>query len=896
MNVSSSLRIVTHRLLGFLALILCSSSLSAQNTISLVEYLNQVQASTSKEFFYKTEWVDSIKVDATQNGDLMITLGEAIKSSGFELFTYQENYVFIYPNKFELEKLRLKEENSRRGYNFKEYIRIGNPTETSSSDRFILSGRVLDELGEPIHGVTIVVEETSQGAQTNANGQYSVELVPGNYEIQYQFVGLQAEKRRITLYSSGALDVSLFPHVRFLEEVIVEENSPEKILDQNVIGRTTLGLNTLETMPAFFGETDVLKSTTMLPGVNTSGESSAYLNVRGGRNDQTLILMNKAPIFSPGHLLGFFSVFNGDFVSGASLYKGNIPSRYGTRASSVLDVNMNRQATKKVNYYGGLGIVNTNLGVKTKLLDNRLDLHVGGRTTYSDWLFRAVPNQDFFNSSARFGDANMVSKFKLNENNTFHSSLFFSRDYFRYANEILYKWNTLSGSMEWNHLFKNNMLWTSLFTYSRLKNDSEGLLPTDEFLLESSITNYALKNSLSLDIGKGELDVGVDVSKYDLNPGEIEPTAVSSFVEPERLDEEDLLDLGVYVDYTLDLTDNISLNPGVRVAHFVNVGAGVQNTYLLNAPLEPENVTGQRFFGDGETMATYTRLEPRLGVNFKWNNRSVKLGYTRTNQFLHLISNTALINPVSIWKGSDEFIQPTQIDQYSAGYVQNVLDNKVSITVEGYYKQMSNLIDYKDGAELVLNENLEQVIIGGEGEAYGVEFLVSKTSGLLKGWASYTYSRAFITTNGDDATETINNGERYPYYSDRPHNFQFYMDYKVTKKWTISSNFTYTTGAPTSAPRNIYQIDGINVPYFPTRNSERIPDYHRLDLAITLKSRIRKTKKNNDRWVLSFYNVYSRSNASTIFFRRQGDNRPARPFQLISIGQIIPTITYKFEF
>ena len=321
------------------------------------------------------------------------------------------------------------------------------------------------------------------------------------------------------------------------------------------------------------------------------------------------------------------------------------------------------------------------------------------------------------------------------------------------------------------------------------------------------------------------------------------------------------------------------------------MGAATLNEYAPGESLNSNTVIGQREYGSSEVISTYNRLEPRLGLTYSWKNNSINLGYSRTNQYLHLIANTALINPISIWRGSDNFIQPTQIDQYSIGY-EVELKNGISLSVESYYKMMDNLIDYKDAAELVLNEELEQAIIAGEGTSYGFEFLLSKPQGAFKGWLSYSYTRAFIQT--DDGNESINDGERYPYYSDRPHNIQLNTNYQLTKKWSMGLNFVYLTGAPTNAPNQVFVIDGITVPYFPERNAARIPDYHRLDLSFTLKSRIRKTKKNNDRWVLTLYNVYGRDNASTVFFSR-GDDGPAQPFQLISIGSFIPTLTYKFD-
>lgn len=874
-------------IISFLVLCLVYVSHSQQ---SLSSFVKELSSTTDKSFFYKNEWIDSIQV-VDRTDDFIHDIRESLKRSGFKVYVHQDRYVFIYPNKLEFERIRQSNQFNRIGQSYSA-VRIGNPATSDPDAQYVLEGIVTEEAGDPIAGATVLAQPGGQGSVTNAQGKFRMTLSPGNYRILFQYLGLENEVRNLTLYGSGQLNVALYESGQFLEEVVVEGIGPEAQLKEPVIGKTKIDIGTIESMPTFLGEVDVMKSATMLPGVNVTGESSSYLNIRGGRNDQTLILMNKAPVFNPGHLLGFFSVFNGDFVSDLSLYKGNIPARYGTRASSVLDVSLGRWATKKWNVYGGVGLVNSNLGFKGKFLEDKLDVHVGGRGSYSDWMFDLVPNEDILKSSAWFRDGNLIARYVSDQSNTFNLSAYSSSDYFKYSDKVIYRLQAINGSLEWNHLFKNGWVATSTVIFSKQDNGAEGLEVGEEYMLENGLVTYAFQQELSLDVGPGEMVAGAEINRYEINPGEIDPTG-SSRIVAETLEREYLQTFNVFSEYKIQLLDHLTINPGLRYVLFQNNGPGTTTIYESNRPLEEEFVVGTREFESGETKATYARLEPRIGLNYSWGNHSIKAGYSRTNQFLHLVANTALINPISIWKGSDAFIQPTQIDQYSVGYQVN-LKNSTSFSVEGYYKAMDNLVDYKDGADLVLNDHLEQVIIGGKGTSYGVEFSLNKTEGDFKGWMSYTYSRAFIETDGDFPSEVINDGEKYPYYSDRPHNIQVNANYQLTRKWSVSANFTFSSGAPTSAPSHVFQIDGINVPYFPERNAVRIPDYHRLDLALTLKSRIRKTKKNNDRWVLSFYNVYARDNASTVFFARN-DDRPAQPFQLISIGSIIPTLTYKFE-
>ncbi len=860
-----------------------------QTEISLSEYIDRLESNTNKEFFYKKNWIDSIRVDESTNEDFIETIKKAISKAGLLLYVKDDRYVFIYPNKIEIERKAFLSSNARSSEAI-ENVRIGNPAAVNANSTYNLAGVVTDELDDPLIGVNIIMNGRLV-EKTDENGAYSLTLKPGNYKLEFSYIGLESETRLVTLYSSGDLSISLFPDSRILDEVVVEQ---EAISSNNLgpaIGIQRIGIDKLEKLASFSGDIDIVKSMTTLPGVTVSGESSSYLNIRGGSNDQTLVQMNNTTIYNPGHLLGFFSVFNGDFVSDVSILKGNIPAKYGMRASSVLDVKMNKWAKKKWNVYGGLGIVNSNLGVKTKLLDDKLDLHVGGRISYINWILGLVPDKDILQSSAQFGDANLSSRYRIDDNNSIFFSSYYGEDFFRFSDKIIYQWSTFNNEFKWTRAFSNDWILETELTSSTLSNNSESLTFNDEFDFENGISEASFKSMISSD----KIIAGIDITKFDIALGEISPTRSNSLVEPRNLDEEDALNLGVHASYLTKLSDNFEISTGLRFNYFMNLGSSTVNIYGNGGPFTPDNVVGQEEVGEGESNYSMYTLEPRVGLEYKINENSITAGYSRINQFLHLISNTVLINPSTVWKASDRFIPPTQIDQFSLGYKHNLVKEDISISIDGFYKIMNDLVDYRNGAELVLNENLEQATLRGKGESYGVEFLISKEQGFFSGLASYTYSRTFVTVNDERQGIQINDGEKYPFYSDRPHNFKASFDFKLSKKWTLSSNFTYLTGAPISTPINVFQVDGVRVPYFSSRNSDRIPDYHRLDLVVTLKSRIRKTKKNNDRWVFALYNVYGRDNIATIFFSSE-NNRPSQPFALVNVGRMIPTITYKFEF
>ena len=860
----------------------------AQNDVQLKEYIEGISDTSDYKFYYKDQWIDSIYVDIVSRNSID-NVKRTVEKYGFNIRLYKGENVFIYPNKIELERNQILQKNDGR-IAAKNMLRLGDPLNYDPESTYKLSGSVTDDVGEPLVGVNIVLNEQLV-AKTNESGNYSLDLKPGNYTLAYSYVGLEKETRLVTFYSSGTIDVSLFSSTNLLNEVVVESNLVKESSVSGSIGVQRIGIDKLEKLPSFAGDLDVVKGVTNLPGVSVSGESSSYLNIRGGTNDQTLVLMNNTTIFNPGHLLGFFSVFNGDFVSGVTIYKGNIPAKYGLRSSSVLDVKMNKWSKKKLSVYGGLGIANSNLGVKTKLLDDKLDLHVGGRISYVNWLLNLVPDKDILRSSARFGDGNLSARYQLNENNSLFYSSYYGSDFFRFSDKVIYKWATFNNALKWTKAFNTDWILETELLSSTLNNETENLQLNDEFLFENGISEYAIKSIVS----NSKFSAGFDLTYYDITPGDSRPTTSNSLTVGKNIESEKAMNIGVHSSYLIDFLDNFELSVGLRLNGFLNMGPSTRPVYQENAPYTIENLVGERSISGSELASSRYVLEPRLGLNYKLKDQTFKLGYSRVNQFMHLISNTVLINPSTVWKASDEFINPTQIDQYSAGYEYNFPSKEVTVSVDGFYKQMKDLVEYRDGAELVLNENLEQEILRGEGTSYGVEFLVSKDKGFVTGLASYTYSRTFIEVNDQFQNVQINNGDRYPFYSDRPHNIKASLDFNLSKKWTLSSNFTYITGAPISAPINVITIDEVRVPLFSQRNQARIPDYHRLDLVVTVKSRIRKSKKNNDRWVLTLYNVYGRDNVATIFFSSEND-LPAQPFSLVNIGRIVPTLTYKFEF
>lgn len=877
-----------NRLLSILFLF-TSLNVLGQEGVRLETYLKDASVSSSYEFYFKSEWINDISVVDDSRPDLLHKIKEAVAPFGLLVYVHEGTNVFIYPSRVERDRKRLGT-GSYENIKQSDMVRIGTLLDTNSNDESVLSGRITDQSDEPLVGVNVIVNDQLTSL-TDGNGNYSITLKPGNYIVKFSYIGMETETRLITFYSKGELDVSLFEDSELLDEVVIEATNFNQSSEAVPVGVQKLSIAKLEKLPSFLGDVDVVKSATALPGVTSSGESSSYLNIRGGRNDQTLVLMNNSTIYNPGHMLGFFSVFNGDLVSEMAVYKGNIPARYGNRASSVLDVKTENWASDKVNFYGGLGIANSNLGLKTRLLDDKLDLNVGGRISYVDWLLKLIPDKNIVQSTAQFGDLNLNARYRFNEKNSFGYYGYYGGDLFRFSNRIIYKWNTFNSGVKWTHNLKDDWIIESELFFSDLSNSSEGIEPSDSYLFTNGISEWSAKSVIS----NSRFEAGIDYTRYKLRLGEVEPTTATSFRSARELEKDKLLTLSTHASYLFRFDNGFEINPGARLNYYANRGSRTIRNYQEGMPTTADNVVGVETFDQGEVISSQQTIEPRLGIAYKNGNSTIRSGYSRINQFLHLISNTTLINPSTVWKGSDQYIPRTVIDQFSLGYEYQMDKPNVTFSVDGFYKNMKDAIDFRDGATLLINDALEQEILAGEGTAYGVELMVSKGPGKLSGFLSYTFSRSFIKVMDEKQGIAINNGERYPYYTDRPHSINASLDYKLTKKFTLSSNFTFTSGAPINAPIGVYQIEGKSIPLYSDRNAARIPDYHRLDIVITKKNRVRKTKKNNDRWVLTFYNVYGRNNVATIFFSSEGD-QPGQSFKLINVGRIVPTLTYKFEF
>ncbi|WP_339710161.1 TonB-dependent receptor [uncultured Kriegella sp.] len=768
--------------------------------------------------------------------------------------------------------------------------------------KYTLSGSISEVASnETLIGVTVAIADLRTGVTTNEYGFYSITLPEGVYNIHVSYLGFQDIIQKIELSQDRKVNFQMREEAEVLEEVVVTDSGERLDIRKPQMSVNTMAVETIKKIPVILGEADVIKSILLLPGVTNAGEGASGFNVRGGSVDQNLILLDEATIFNSSHLFGFFSVFNPDAVKDIKLYKGGIPARYGGRLSSVLDIFQKEGNSKNFKFNGGIGAVASRLLAEGPIVKDKIAFLVGGRASYVH-LFLPLFDVD---NTAYFYDLNTKINYKLNDKNNIFLSGYFGRDVFGISESFVNTYGNAVGNFRWNHLFSDKLFSNLSLIYSDyyygLKLDFVG------FNWNSGIQNFNIKYDLKHYISdKLQINYGLNNIYYQFNPGKIEPSNSESGIIKEQLIQKYANEFAAYIDIEHSLTENLSLGYGIRFSHFTRLGQEELNVYqndnpvLFNSELqiyqeaEPIEVSTP---GRSESLATFNNLEPRISLAYTIDaNSSIKASYTRLAQYLHLLSNTNSPTPLDVWTPSGTFIKPQLLDQSALGYFRTLSEGKYSLETEVFYKTIKNRIDYIDGANLIANDAIEQVILNGEARAYGLELLLRKNEGRFQGWLAYTLSKSEQRTPGRTATETgINAGQWYSTPYDKPHDISVFSSYELNKKWSINANFVYQTGQPTNYPIGQFEFQSLTVPYYGLRNEERLPDYHRIDVSATLTPKKNLGRKWQAEWVFSVYNLYNRKNAAAINFNRNRDNGVNEAVRT-SIFGIVPAVTYNFKF
>ncbi|MBL7856662.1 MAG: TonB-dependent receptor [Cyclobacteriaceae bacterium] len=888
------------------------------DSILFEEFAKRIENKTSYNFYYNPAQVDSLVVTLKIENELMTdVLNRVFAGTDFRFVIDKENNIFITKGReilgalpedffskkpdgvkqqmdFDLSDYE-KKEKKKNQVESKLYS-IGIKTSNLQGSASI-AGYVRNALtGEPVIGASIFVENPVIGVGTDAFGYYSITLPKGRHTLNIKSIGIKPAQRQIMLYSDGKLDIEVEEDVTPLKEVIVESDRDVRVTGMQM-GLEKLDIKTMKQMPSALGEVDVLKVMLALPGVQSVGEGANGINVRGGATNQNLILFNDATVYNPSHLFGFFSTFNPDILKSVELYKSGITADYGGRLSSVLDVKTREGNLKKFSGSGGISPITGRLTLEGPIIKDKTSLILSGRSTYSDWLLRQIDSPELKNSTASFYDVNAILTHQINDKNNLYASVYLSKDKFSLNSDTLYSYSDRNASLKWRHSFNNKLY--SVFTAgaSEYKYDiSSDNNPVNAFTLDFAVQQLNAKADFSFfQNQKNTITTGVSTTHYKLWPGNQQPNGSTSIITPDVLEPEQGLESAIYIGDNYEVNSKLSIYIGTRYSLYQYLGPKKVYQYASNLPLEERNTIDSTFYDKGETITTYHGLEPRLSLRYILpRNSSVKLSYNRMRQYIQMLSNTTAIAPTDIWKLSDPYIRPQIGDQISIGYYKNIGRKQYETSAEVYYKITQQALDFKGGAVLLLNHQIETDVIEAFGKAYGIELMLKKATGKLNGWITYTYSRSLLQTRNPYPSETINGGKFFPSNYDKPHAANFIGNYKFSRRVNFSLNVTYSTGRPLTIPLGQYELNGSKRLYYSDRNQFRIPDYFRVDASLNFEGNHKIKKLAHSSWTLAVYNLTGRDNAYSIFF--ESKDGTIQGYKLSVFAQPIPTLTYNFRF
>jgi len=755
-------------------------------------------------------------------------------------------------------------------------------------DRYTISGTVTDATnGEELLGATIYVEELEAGNATNLYGFYSISLPEGKYTLIFSYVGFQTIQKTINLQSDLTLNIELEMNQEMLTEVVIKGEMKGENLRKPEMSTFKIDSRSIKKIPAFMGEVDIIKAIQLLPGVQATSEGGSGFSVRGGSPDQNLIILDEATIYNASHLMGFFSVFNNDAIKDVTLYKGDIPASYGGRLSSLLDVRMKEGNMKKFSGSGGIGSISSRLTLEGPVVKDKISFIVSGRRTYADLFLKLSNNENLRDNKLYFYDLNGKMNVKFNDNNRLFISAYSGKDTFG-NNDFKMGWGTQTLSMRWNHLFSKKLFSNFTAGYSRFKYSlgvPEG--QPNSFVWYAKLNDYYFKADFAYYLTPNNtITFGASTVFHQFFPGTAKGLGEEPFFSEFEVPRSNALESGAYISNEQKIGARVSLKYGLRFSLFNNIGTAV----LYNFD-DDYNTIDSTVFAKGDIFNTYFGLEPRFGISYSLNEvSSLKASYARNRQYIHLASNSTAGTPLDIWFSSSPNVKPQIADQVALGYFRNFKENKIETSLEVFYKKIKNAIDFKDHAELLLNQELEGELRFGEAQSYGLELLVKLTEGRLTGWISYTLSHSERTI------ADINNGKAYVSPYDKPHDISVVLNYSISKSLVFGMNWVYATGSPVTFPTGGTWYQGVRLPIYSDRNSYRLPDYHRLDFSFTYKGKQKKERKWRGELNVSVYNVYNRKNTWVINFKPE-ENDPTKLYaEKTYLFGIIPAITYNFKF
>jgi hypothetical protein len=853
---------------------------------------NQVQ------FFFKPEWFETISLNSSI---LRLPFKESLKRLESEtdcsIVTLDSVLYIFVPVRPPIEPLS--------GQKYSDVIIIGNPDEYGKYARATIQGRIMDgTYGKPLPGASLFIDRIKIGAIADGNGNYHIQAPVGDHNVRLSFIGYDENTYKIRLVGNGTFNPELYEKSIKLGEVIVTAERPDKNVSGTQMSYVRLDARSIKELPVSMGVSDIIKSITLMPGVQTVGEFGTGFNVRGGSADQNLILLEDVPLFNSAHLFGLISIVNSDGISDVTLTKSGISAKYGERASSVLDIKFGSENLTRTAVRGGAGLMDSRLYFETPLINKKAALQVSARSSYSNWLLHQIPDIDLMNSSAGFYDLNALLTFNLGPADKINLFGYLSDDRFGFSKTTDYGYDNLLASVRWKHTINNKFFFnlvSGISNYRYKVAESDTARPWNSFIVNSEVNYKNLKWNFSVfPADNHAVEFGVNASHYTIRPGSREPLGIESVIQSVTMQQEKALEYAFYVTDNFSLSGKLSFDIGLRYSVYSYLGPNMIYSFIRNSPRNRGSITDSTFYNNNKIICSYSGPEPRISARYSLSdNKSLKFSYNRIHQYINLVSNTSVMTPSDVWKLSSPYLKPLTCDHIALGFYQNFKNNSIESSVEIYYKRLKNAIDYKNGATILLNPYLETDLVNANGNNYGAELYIRKNSGNLTGWASYTLSRATLRTSSKFEEEQINKNEVFPSSFDRPNNLILNLNYHFSRRWRFGSTFTLSSGRPITLPEYKFIYRDYQLLVFSDRNEYRLPDYHRLDVSVSFDESLRIKKKWKGRWTLSVVNLYGRKNAYSVFYKKEEhmvgyQYRMYDTYKLYIIGRPFPTLTYSF--
>ncbi|MFC2089228.1 carboxypeptidase-like regulatory domain-containing protein [Bacteroidota bacterium] len=885
--------------------------------ISFSEFVNEIEKTGKVLFFYKEEWVDHFVLRNVPAGtSLEDLLTEQLGSHDLNYYI-QDKRVYIYKGpgivsnlpdfkefkKETISRESLTEEKNGSGAYLQTreilhipLIQIGTRQNMVYGRRCRIKGTIVNQRdNEVLIGATMYINELELGVISDVNGEFEMSLPPGEYTMDVNHMAMKEMHYMLNVYSDGEFALELENEIIELQEVTISDDRLDNVKSLQM-GQERISVKTMKEIPVVMGEKDVIKIAQMLPGVQNVGEGSSGFNVRGGAPDQNMFYINKISVYNTSHLFGFFTAFSPDIINDFTLYKNNIPTKYGGRIASVFEISTRTGNKDKFFAQGGISPITGHFSFEGPVVKGKVSVVGSFRSTYSDWLLKRLEEQNLKQSTASFQDGTFGINADINEKNKLRLFLYHSRDTFSFSSTNSYQYSNSGASLSWRHIFSPTLSSEMSFASSNYQFSTTDKTNISEAYYQTySINHHELRaDFLLLKFENHRIEFGAGSILYDLDRGRIDPFGPESTREPIALGQELGLENAVYISDEVKLSPNINVLGGLRISQYSLFGPEDVIEYIDNYPREIDYINGVTSYGKGKVIKSYAGLEPRLAVNYIIDNqRSVKASYNRLKQYIFLLSNTIAISPNDQWKLTDYYIRPPVADQISVGYYQALRNKGISMSLELYNKWVRHVVDYKNGVNFISGQPLEQQVVQGKQNAAGVEVMLRKTENKLTGWLSYTYSRSFITMNSLHASERINAGNPYPSNFDRPHSLNLVSNYRLSRRLSLSSNLVYATGRPITLPVAIYYAQGQQLLLYSERNQYRIPDYFRMDLSINLEGNLKFKKLGHSYWMFNVYNLAGRKNAYSVFYKiEEGE---LKGYKLSVFAQPIVTLSWHLK-